>query len=60
MELRNGDIMWNDFSDVELMDLCRAYCIHGEMVVLGNNLINREEIEQRLTAIEHNLAFQIA
>lgn len=52
--------MWNDFSDIELMDLCRAYCIHGELVVLGNNLINREEIEKRLTAIEHNLAFESA
>lgn len=49
--------MWNDFSDVELMDLCRAYCIHGELVVLGNNLINREEIEKRLTAVEYDLSF---
>jgi hypothetical protein len=57
MELSNGDIMWNDFSDVELIDLCHTYGIEEELVVLGNNLINREEIEKRLTAVEYDLSF---
>jgi hypothetical protein len=57
MELSNGDIMWSDFNDVELIDLCHTYGIEEELVVLGSNLINREEIEKRLTAVEYDLSF---
>ena len=46
--------MWSDFSDVELIDLCHTYGIEQELVVLGSNLINREEIEKRLTAVEYD------
>jgi hypothetical protein len=49
--------MWSDFNDVELIDLCHTYGIEEELVVLGSNLINREEIEKSLTAVEYDLSF---
>ena len=49
--------MWNDFTDLELYNLCFEYGIEAECVMLGNRLINREEVESVLTAFEHDLAF---
>ena len=49
--------MWDSFSDLELYNLCLSYGIEAECVMLGNRLINREEVEQVLTAFEHDLAF---
>ena len=49
--------MWNDFTDVELYNLCLGYGIEAECVMLGNRLINRQEVESVLTQFERELAF---
>jgi hypothetical protein len=57
MELKSEDYMWDEFTDNELYNLCFGYGIESECVMLGNRLINREEVEAVLTAFEHDLAF---
>lgn len=49
--------MWSDFSDVELVQLAKDYGIEEEAVVIGGRLFNREEIEDSLTKLEYDLAF---
>jgi hypothetical protein len=49
--------MWDEFTDNELYNLCFNYGIESECVMLGNRLINREEVEAVLTAFEYDLAY---
>ena len=49
--------MWNDYDDFEIISLATLYGLEEELVVIGERLFNREEIENRLTEVEHDLAF---
>jgi hypothetical protein len=57
MNLKSEVTMWDEFTDNELYNLCFNYGIESECVVLGNRLINREEVEAVLTAFEYDLAY---
>ena len=50
--------MWTDFSDFEIAELAEQYKIADELVFTSNfSLLNRAEIEEQLTLIEHEFAF---
>jgi hypothetical protein len=50
--------MWKDFSDFELAELAGKYGIEDNLLFASDlSLINREEIENELTLIEHEFAF---
>lgn len=50
--------MWNDFSDFELAEIAAQYHLQDELDFnLDLTLMNREHIEQLLTKIEYEMAF---
>lgn len=57
MKIEN--LMWTDFTDSELVDICYDYGIEQECLIdFGRKrLLNREQVEIVLTNFEHDLAF---
>lgn len=49
--------MWDEFTDVELYNLCFEYGIESECIMLGQRLINRPEVEAIVTQYEYDLAY---
>jgi len=53
------NIMWDSFTDNELINLAVEYGLQDQLVVIGGRLFNREEVESCLTAFEHDMAFGV-
>ena len=53
-------MMWDSFTDIELIRLAVDYGLQDQVVVIGGRLFNREEVEACLTSYEHDLAFGVA
>lgn len=49
--------MWADFNDFSLVMLAMRYGIVDEIEFDARGLMNREHLENRLTEIEHEIAF---
>jgi len=58
MELIMEVVMWDGFTDNELINLAVEYGIQDQLVVIGGRLFNREEVEAHLTEVEYDLAFR--
>ena len=51
--------MWNDFTDFELAELAGQYGLEESLVFdCDMGLANRTEIEELLTAVELDMAFE--
>lgn len=46
--------MWNDFDDLELVRIAYDYCLDDILQVENRKLVNREEVERKLTRYEYD------
>lgn len=50
--------MWSEYSDFELAQLAGNYGLEDSLIFSDRlTLVNREEIESLLTAVEYDMAF---